>query len=65
MCHGLGRTRELILLGLLSANRSTSWPGQNLVDCAIYPRMHKLFIRADFDGKGLNENTAESIVFSP
>jgi hypothetical protein len=34
----------------------------NLVDCAIYPRMYKLLIRADFDGKGLNKNTAESIV---
>jgi hypothetical protein len=39
-------------------------PSQNdpdLVDCAIYPRMYKLLITADFDGKGLNKNTAESI----
>jgi hypothetical protein len=29
-----------------------------------YPRMYKLnSIRADFDGKALNKNTAESIVF--
>jgi hypothetical protein len=28
----------------------TAW---NLVDCAIYPPMNKLLIRADFDGKGL------------
>jgi hypothetical protein len=34
-----------------------------VVDCAIYPRMDKLLIRADFDGKGRNKNTAEFIVF--
>jgi hypothetical protein len=36
---------------------------QNLVDCAIAPRMHKLLIMVNFDGKGWNKNTAESIVF--
>jgi hypothetical protein len=37
------------------------WPGVRFVTwhCAIYPRMYKLLIRADFDGKGLNENTAD------
>jgi hypothetical protein len=30
-------------------------PALNLVEYAIYPRMHKLPIRADFDGKWLNK----------
>jgi hypothetical protein len=34
------------------------------IDCAIYPRIYKLLIRADFDGKGRNKNTAESTLFS-
>jgi hypothetical protein len=37
---------------------------RNIVDGAAYPRMYKLVTRADFDGKGLNKNMAESIVFS-
>jgi hypothetical protein len=32
-------------------------PAQNLVDCAIYPQMQNLLIKADFDGNVLNKNT--------
>jgi hypothetical protein len=51
----VGRHRERTFSGIFNI------PALNLVDCAIYPWMYKLLIRADFDGKGLI-NTTESIV---
>jgi hypothetical protein len=48
----------------LKRDESRPGPAYNLVDCAIYPPMYKLLIRADFDGKGRNKNKAESNVFN-